>query len=414
MEGARLHPTRQASGGTSKDGGVGVNQGIQPTMASISSSHNDVPSSDDCSDEDEDEDDAGSEECHGSDRDCETRTLYPQRGYYRPPSECGTTYTSYCERAFSDRGSSTRSLWARDLDYREINGRSYCRNYHMPNDETEQLRLTIQHQVILHAFDGELTLAPIDNPSNVLDVGTGTGEWAIRFAELYPDCEVVGTDISAIQESRGVPMNVFFEIEDAEEWDRPTEHYDLVHVRMLEGSFRDWCSVYENIYDSLKPGGWVQISDMDGKEGSYQFFSSFPPDAPIFRIMKDLFDGAEKAGRPRGIDHLDPDRFRKVGFVDVQFIEKHFPMAIHEDMVGKLWLMAWLDGLEAYALRTLTEEGGWDPDVALRDLRETARELANRAQNEETCKTMTLTMRVIVARKPVAAAESPASSKSSS
>lgn len=32
-------------------------------------------------------------------------------------------------------------------------------------------------------FDGRLYEAPIKNPGRVLDVGTGTGIWAIDFAE---------------------------------------------------------------------------------------------------------------------------------------------------------------------------------------------------------------------------------------
>ncbi|KAG5947407.1 hypothetical protein E4U60_003056 [Claviceps pazoutovae] len=349
---------------------------------------------------------------HAPHRDYDTKSLTPERGRIRRLSDSETVYENWTGEVWLDQCSSTRSLWARDLDYREINGRRYCRNYHMPNDETEQLRLTIQHQVIMHVFEDELTLAPIHNPTHVLDLGTGTGEWAIRFAELHPYCEVVGTDISAIQETRRVPANVFFEVEDAEEWDRPTEHYDLVHVRGLEGAFRDWPAVYKNIYDSLKPGGWVQVADMGGKEGSYSFFSGFPPEAPIFRIMKHLFDAAEKDGRPRGMHHLNPEYLAKAGFVDIHVTDKTLPMAIDEDSIGKLWLMAWLDGLEAYALRTLTEVVGWDPDDAMRDLRQTARELARRARNKDYCKTMTLTMRVVLARKPLAPVTMPWSNSS--
>lgn len=32
-------------------------------------------------------------------------------------------------------------------------------------------------------LDGELNLAPVKNPQRVLDLGTGTGIWAIDFAE---------------------------------------------------------------------------------------------------------------------------------------------------------------------------------------------------------------------------------------
>jgi methylase of polypeptide subunit release factors len=35
--------------------------------------------------------------------------------------------------------------------------------------------------------------------NRVLDVGTGTGKWAIEFADAYPGASVVGLDQSPIQ-----------------------------------------------------------------------------------------------------------------------------------------------------------------------------------------------------------------------
>ena len=32
-------------------------------------------------------------------------------------------------------------------------------------------------------LNGKLNLAPVKNPKNVLDIGTGTGIWAIEFGE---------------------------------------------------------------------------------------------------------------------------------------------------------------------------------------------------------------------------------------
>jgi methylase of polypeptide subunit release factors len=44
-------------------------------------------------------------------------------------------------------------------------------------------------------MDGKLHYAPLENTHNVLDVGTGTGEWAIDFAGRYPAASVTGFDI---------------------------------------------------------------------------------------------------------------------------------------------------------------------------------------------------------------------------
>ena len=54
----------------------------------------------------------------------------------------------------------------------------------MPNDEKEQDRLDLFHHLFLSLLGGRLWTAPLGNPHRVLDVGTGTGIWAIDFAEL--------------------------------------------------------------------------------------------------------------------------------------------------------------------------------------------------------------------------------------
>ena len=72
----------------------------------------------------------------------------------------------------------------------------------------------LEHQLWLHTLSDELHLAPIKNPQHVLDMGTGTGIWAIQFgehpqemsipplncqAEKYLSSQVVGNDLSPIQ-----------------------------------------------------------------------------------------------------------------------------------------------------------------------------------------------------------------------
>ncbi len=52
-----------------------------------------------------------------------------------------------------------------------------------PNDDKEQDRLDLHHHVFNLVAGGKLFYAPIENPSRVLDAGTGTGIWAIDFAE---------------------------------------------------------------------------------------------------------------------------------------------------------------------------------------------------------------------------------------
>lgn len=59
--------------------------------------------------------------------------------------------------------------------------------------------MDLQHHIWKMLQNGGLITAPIKDPLQILDIGTGTGIWAIEVAEEYPAAVVTGTDISPIQ-----------------------------------------------------------------------------------------------------------------------------------------------------------------------------------------------------------------------
>ena len=270
----------------------------------------------------------------------------------------------------------------------------------MPIDDLEQMRMSLNDQVFLNVLNGEHSLVQLDDPSYILDVGTGTGEWAIRMAEHYPECEVVGIDIAAIAETTRVPMNCFFEIEDAEDWDRPANMYDLVHFRSMEGAFRSWFDMYRNVLDSLKPGGWIELQDFDTTEGLNHFTAQFSPESPIHTLFSELNVAAARSGRPRGNAHMRPWMFMDAGFVDVRVTEYMIPFSVADNSAGKMWLISCLDAMEALCLRLLTEYMGWDPEKCKVACEAAAREMAELAKNPEKSEGMLVKICIIVARKP--------------
>ena len=104
------------------------------------------------------------------------------------------------------------------------------------------------HHIALLQLDGELHIAPLNNPQRVLDIGTGTGIWAIDFADQYPSAEVIGTDLSPIQPG-WVPANCQFLVDDAEApWMFSNDTFGYIHVRDMAGSLADWGAFLKQCY----------------------------------------------------------------------------------------------------------------------------------------------------------------------
>lgn len=80
--------------------------------------------------------------------------------------------------------SASTSLAESVRDYVFENGRRYHRfregRYNFPNDDVEQQREDMKHNMV-KMLCGQLYFAPIgDNPRHIIDLGTGTGIWAIE------------------------------------------------------------------------------------------------------------------------------------------------------------------------------------------------------------------------------------------
>ncbi|KAH8753757.1 S-adenosyl-L-methionine-dependent methyltransferase [Hyaloscypha sp. PMI_1271] len=162
--------------------------------------------------------------------------------------------------------STTSSIASSIFKFRKEHGRTYNaygeRTYYMPNDEIEKDRYDLAHHLWGLTLSGRLLICPAASGKlhRVLDVGTGTGIWAMDFAEEHPEAEVIGVDVSPIQPNF-VPPNVQFVIDDIERPWAYSKPFDLIFSRQMLGAIPEMKSYVQKCYDNLKPGSWLEMQE---------------------------------------------------------------------------------------------------------------------------------------------------------
>ncbi|KAG6150504.1 hypothetical protein E4U37_006046 [Claviceps purpurea] len=133
--------------------------------------------------------------------------------------------------------------------------------YPIPNDEMEQNREDMKHAMVMMLTENRLFLSPVgDHPQKILDIGTGTGIWAIQVGDRYPSAKVRGIDIAPIQ-PEWVPPNVSFLVDDCE-LDWIERDVDLAHFRFMIVVLKNPSKVLGHAYESLRPGGWIELQEL--------------------------------------------------------------------------------------------------------------------------------------------------------
>ncbi|KAK1485031.1 hypothetical protein CCUS01_15364 [Colletotrichum cuscutae] len=244
--------------------------------------------------------------------------------------------------------SSSTSLRSSLLDYRRENGRTYHRykdgKYQFPNDERELDRLDLVNHLCLLTLDGELGIAPPCREDakvgRVLDVGTGTGIWAVQFGDDHPEADILGIDLSATQPS-SVPPNV-----------RSQDETTKLGADQCEHS-------------NLEPGGYVELQETaifaQSDDGTLK------PEHALSDWSKYLMEASIKLGAA----WVDTPELREimveVGFEDValntyKWPTNTWPKDEHFKELGSWNNENFMTGMEAITMAPLTRALDWSPE----------------------------------------------------
>lgn len=237
----------------------------------------------------------------------------------------------------------------------------------------------LQHAISLKLLDGKLHLAPLKDPQKVLDVGTGTGVWAIDFSEEYPDAEVLGTDLSPIQRDYA-PPHLRFEIGDAEdEWDydRP---FDYIHGRYMCPFISDPAKLFRRAYENLAPGGWVEFMEVIIY---WQAIDDSLKGRAVKRWNDLLLEGIQRMGRDALSGLAYKRHMADAGLVNV--VEKKFALPTspwakgkEEKFLGALQQMNTLQGIEAITTSVFSKGLGWTSEQIDEFLVEVKKDVADK------------------------------------
>ncbi|KAJ3823393.1 S-adenosyl-L-methionine-dependent methyltransferase [Lentinula raphanica] len=197
----------------------------------------------------------------------------------------------------------------------------YSAIYKLPTDVQEMNRLGVQHAIWTLMIGGliptnikdqvhQLLGVNQERPAVVLDVGCGSGIWAMSMAREYPRAQFVGLDLNA-QKFPDAPKNFRFIKGDLDET-LPlfNNQASIVHCRCVAQHVRDPRALILLLSQALRPDGLLLLADGDWV----------------------VFDQHKKL--------VEPFRWWDCGTTSTS---PSLPPVLEEDACGRSWYAGWLN-----------------------------------------------------------------------
>ncbi|GJC84016.1 secondary metabolism regulator LAE1 [Colletotrichum liriopes] len=225
----------------------------------------------------------------------------------------------------SNTASSTTSLSSSILQHRIENGRTYHRYK-----------------------DGTPPCNEDAKVGRVLDVGSGSGSWAIDFGDLHPEAEP----------------------------------FEYIHSRFMTASIRNWEEYIKKCYDNLTPGGYLELQDADVMPRSDD--DLLPKDAAIIEYVNLLKEVSKKLGREYVEVSSLKNMMIEAGFLDVEmrmykWPHNEWPKDPRYKKLGFWTQENFGSALEAICMAPFTRVLGWTRDEVNVFLVQVRKDLKNKS-----------------------------------
>ncbi|KAF8910979.1 S-adenosyl-L-methionine-dependent methyltransferase [Gymnopilus junonius] len=267
-------------------------------------------------------------------------------------------------------------------------------SYLLPVDHDEVQRSDIHHRLLQFVFSGRNYVGPVKqalqfgeqrrgtsfHSSALLDLGTGSGSWAIDIADEFPRAEVIAVDLAPIQPRYvALPNNSPFELCDLDQWNipYPDSHFDFIHARSIHVGIHNYPRFLHEIARLLRPGGLVLLVEptLDPCPP--------PPSVPPMSGWSAFWETYRACLRRQLIDVTVPERlanlfaataaFENIVVKDGNIPVGFWPQDPHLLTVGQL---QWMDyELFLPALRPLFLSNGLAPSIVERLVRDAQHDL---------------------------------------
>jgi SAM-dependent methyltransferase len=155
--------------------------------------------------------------------------------------------------------------------------------YMLPKDLGEINRLDFQHYVLRATLKGNF-LAPLQNPTSILDVGCGSGQWCYEMCAQFPSAQVTGLDLEA-GKAENPPHYCFVAGNILDGLLFPDASFDYVHQRLLMTALplTAWTAEVKALARGTRPGGWIELV-----EGGSEIVPIGPSTQRLFELMSQL------------------------------------------------------------------------------------------------------------------------------